>query len=177
MNSLCQILPHLCVFLVFPSDVPHQLHPTWSQNGQTIKPAVDVHLSEDGRRGFLSFETPQTKWNSRVYGMWKAEIADLNSDGFHEVILGVWTRVKRHDEPLPARAIWVLEWRDGGLREVWRGSAMALPLKDFWVEENTVWTTECKAETCFKVKNRWTGFGFMPVSRTRDPSRDRPAAW
>lgn len=150
---------------------PVILTPTWSGQDSpgTFRPRLEVHLSADKKKGFVSFEEDGKRWTSRIYAMWKAEVADLDSDGQDELILGVWSRVTRHNEPSPSRAIWVLRWDSTQLIPVWRGSAMSRPLVDFEIQRIEgrahLKTMEVADNTHFSTIYAWTGFGFRVLSR------------
>ncbi len=150
---------------------PVILYPTWSsaQSKDTFKPRLEAHFSTDKKKGFVSFEEDGKRWTSRIYAMWKADIADLDGDGIDELILGVWSRVTRHNEPSPSRAIWVLRWDSTQLTPVWRGSAMSRPLVDFEIQRTDgkaqLKTLETLENQKFSTLYRWTGFGFRVISR------------
>ena len=91
---------------------------------------VAVYLAADSQAGFLVIEREGRRWTSRIYPMWWAWPADLDGDGVDELVLGVWSRTRRHDEPSPHRAIWVVAWDGERLAPLWRGSALARPLAD-----------------------------------------------
>ncbi|MBN1652857.1 MAG: hypothetical protein JXA30_03695 [Deltaproteobacteria bacterium] len=99
--------------------------------------------------------------------MWKVDLADLDRDGTREVLLGVWLNKRRHDEPEPHRAVWVLGWDEElkALRELWRGSALARPLRDFVVREEKLVAKEKVGNRCFETIYEWTGFGFTSNRR------------
>jgi len=161
-NAQSQLTPHTEV-----------LTPAWRIGEAPFNPQLRVHLSEDRRQGFLSFEHGDHRWNSRVFGMWKVLVADLDGDGIDEVILGIWSSISRHKEPLPSRAIWVMRWDGTDLVPLWRGSAMSLPLLDFEVQkadgEAQLKTLETRKEVCFDSTYSWTGFGF--TLKDREPKK------
>lgn len=155
-------------------DVPDTvviLHPTWAriESKDTFQPRLEAHFSADKKKGFVSFEEGGKRWTSRIYAMWKADVADLDGDGIDELVLGIWSRVTRHNEPSPSRAIWVLRWDSGQLLSVWRGSAMSRPLVDFEIQRIEgiahLKTMEVADNTHFSTLYTWTGFGFRVLSR------------
>ncbi|HWN70128.1 MAG TPA: hypothetical protein VNM90_20950 [Haliangium sp.] len=91
---------------------------------------VAVYLAADARAGFLVIEHEGRRWTSRIYPLWWAEPADLDGDGVDALVLGIWSRTRRHDEPEPHRTIWVMAWNGDDLTPLWRGSALARPLAD-----------------------------------------------
>ncbi len=108
---------------------------------------------------------------SRVYRAWKAHAVDLDGDGTREIVLGIWSSQRRHDEPDPHRTIWVLRWDDDRqeLVEAWRGSALARPLVDFDVNVRHVVAYERVADDCFQTEYAWTGFGFRGINSHSRP--------
>lgn len=131
---------------------------------------VAVYLAADARAGFLVIERlighRGRRWTSRVYPMWWAQAADLDGDGVDELVLGIWSRTRRHDEPTPHRTIWVLSWNGAELAPLWRGSALARPLADaFAVDLDGDGRAELVAleragQGCMLAAYEWTGFGF-----------------
>jgi hypothetical protein len=137
---------------------------------------VAVYLAADARAGFLVIERligrliePQgRRWTSRVYPMWWAQAADLDGDGVDELVLGIWSRTRRHDEPTPHRTIWVLSWNGAELAPLWRGSALARPLADAFAADldgdgraELVALERARAgQDCVLTAYEWTGFGF-----------------
>lgn len=146
------------------------LRPRW--HGATERLAV--YMDARRSRGFLTVGHGDDPWTSRIYPMWSAMVADLDGDGHDEVVLGAWSRVRRHDEPEPHRTIWVLAWDAPGLRPLWRGSALARPLVDAAaVDLDNDATAELLAlerqdHTCWLTAYGWTGFGF--AGRARRPA-------
>jgi len=135
------------------------------------------------RRGVLQVTRGAARWTSPIYPMWKVRTADLDGDGRAEVVLGVWSWRRRHDEPLPHRSVWVLGWDGRALVELWRGSALARPLEDVDVAAPRtegggavlgaalLVAEERAGGACYRTRYRWTGFGFVGVDR-----EDRPCA-
>lgn len=152
-------------------DAPaHVLRPRW--HGTAAR--VAVYLDTAGRRGFLTVGHGQARWTSRIYPMWKAMAADLDGDGHDEILLGIWSRKRRHAEPSPHRTIWVLAWADRGLRPLWRGSALARPLVDAAAVDldgdgtAELLALERQGQACWLTAYAWTGFGF--AGRARRPA-------
>lgn len=110
------------------------------------------------------------EYTSKLYRAWKVALADLDGDGTSEVVLGVWSSTRRHDEPDPHRAVWVLAWDPvkQELREVWRGSALARPLLDFEMDASRLIALERLDGVCFRTRYQWTGFGFAARSVARE---------
>jgi hypothetical protein len=137
---------------------------------------VAVYLAADERMGFLVIDHggrhggrhDSRRWTSRIYPMWWAEAADVDGDGVDELVLGVWSRVRRHDEPSPHRSIWVLAWNGEELAPLWRGSALARPLADaFPADVDRDGRAELVAlerahagAGCVLAAYEWIGFGF-----------------
>lgn len=152
------------------------LSPTWRDARGEFAPTLEVFYSTDGSRGFLSFENPgRQRWTSRIFPMWKARIGDLDGSGRDELVLGIWSRMKRHDEPSPSRAIWVMGWEGVDLIPLWQGSAMSLPLVDFEIADvdgdgrSELLAIERRGEQCFWTLYRWNGFGFWVDARRDIP--------
>ena len=153
--------------------------------------SVAAWFDADRRRGVL-LVTPGAPgswgpggpvgWTSPLYPAWKVRAGDLDGDGRAEVVLGVWSRRKRHDEPEPHRSVWVLAWEGDRLRELWRGSALARPLADFEIEPPDrpggpalLVADERTVARCYQTRYRWTGFGFSGVDRRPVPCGGRAA--
>jgi len=150
------MVPTTSSFRVSPSQAPATL---------------EVYLSLDGKRGFFTLEhtASEEPTVSKSFPMWKAEVADLDGDGDDELVLGIWSNKKRHDEPQPHKTLWVLSW-DGHWVETWRGSALARPMSDFATGDLD---GDQRAEliSLEKVGGRWVlafyewnGFGFSGLS-------------
>jgi hypothetical protein len=139
---------------------------------------VEVHHTASAERGtdraFLRLRRDgQPDWISKVYRAWSAHTADLDGDGEAEVVLGVWSTTPRHAEPEPHRTVWVLDARDGGLYERWRGSALARPLRDVRVlpaaPADRLIALEQTGDTCTLTVYRWHGFGVVGDARRPTP--------
>jgi hypothetical protein len=122
---------------------------------------VGAWLSADRQRGFLRVR----EFISKIYPVWKVELADLDGDGTREVLLGIWSNRHRHDEPEPHRTVWVLRWQEdeGRLAETWRGSALARPMVDFSVQHEQLVAHERLGNVCWETTYEWTGFGFAAI--------------
>lgn len=124
-----------------------------------------AYIRDDRRMGVLSVES-SVRWGSQPYALWGVRAGDLDGDGSDEVLLGVWSRVRRHAEPEPHRTVWVLGWDGGQLVERWRGSALARPLVDFGARDADgdgraeLLALERSRDRCRLAAYRWTGFGF-----------------
>lgn len=128
---------------------------------------VAVYLAADARTGFLVIEDGAgRRWTSRLYPMWWAQAADLDGDGVDELVLGVWSRTRRHDEPSPHRTIWVVTWDGRTLAPLWRGSALARPLADAFPADldrdrrAELVALERARAGCVLAAYEWNGFGF-----------------
>jgi hypothetical protein len=137
---------------------------------------LEVYLSAPGTRGFVSFLRPdQTRWTSQIFPMWKARTADLDGSGEDELLLGIWSRMRRHDEPSPHRAIWVMGYRADHLYPIWQGSALSRPLIDFEVADLSgdgvfeLLAIETLDGQCSWAVYRWNGFGFWAAARDEIP--------
>jgi len=128
---------------------------------------VEAWFDDTRTRGFLRVGGH----TSKVFRAWKADVADLDGDGTQEVVLGIWSNQRRHDEPDPHRTVWVLRWDDerSALVEAWRGSALARPLRDFHTVDDELIASERVRGRCFRTTYRWTGFGFAAVESTSQP--------
>jgi hypothetical protein len=132
---------------------------------------VAVYLAADARAGFLVLEHRGRRWTSRIYPMWWAQAADLDGDGVDELVLGVWSRTRRHDEPSPHRAIWVVAWDGQTLAPRWRGSALARPLADAFTADvdrdgraELVALERAGSAACVLAGYEWNGFGFAAAA-------------
>ena len=151
--------------------VPEEVLPVrWGAEGETVP--LEIYLSAHRRRGFLSIEWAEgDRWTSAVYPMWKARAVDLNGDGEQELVMGIWSRMQRHQGPVVQRAIWVMRFDGQALVPMWQGSAMAYRLIDFEVEVQekeqggVLRALERDEGRCFRAGYRWNGFGFYGVDR------------
>lgn len=127
---------------------------------------LNAYFDDERTRGLLRVQDGDLDWTSPVYPAWKVRVADLDGDGRDEVVLGTWSTAERHDEPRPHRAVWVLGWRGDRLEELWRGSALARPMRDFSVADldddghDELLSLERVDKTCMLSAYRWSGFGF-----------------
>ena len=123
--------------------------------------ALSAWFDDARERGFVRVGS----FTSKIYRAWKVALADLDGDGTREVLLGIWSNQRRHPEPGPHRTVWVLRWHDdpGELREAWRGSALARPLRDFIVQSEQLVAHEQSAGHCCETVYQWTGFGFASL--------------
>lgn len=141
----------------------------------TLRPGqrhrVAVYLAADQSAGFLTITRQGPRWTSALYPMWWAAPADLDGDGVDEIVLGIWSRTRRHDEPEPHRAIWVLAWDGRELVPLWRGSALARPLADALVADldrdgrAELLALERAGAGCVLAAYAWNGFGFAGQAR------------
>lgn len=141
----------------------------------TLRPAerhdVAVYLSRDQRAGFVTLTRAGRRWTSAIYPMWSAAPADLDGDGVDEIVLGIWSRTRRHDEPEPHRAIWVVSWNGRDLVPLWRGSALARPLVDAFPADldrdgrAELLSLEQAGARCVLAAYAWNGFGFTGQAR------------
>ncbi len=147
--------------------------PDWSGtlriDGERLR--VDAFFDDARTQGFVRIGG----WTSRVYQAWSIALADLDDDGVDEVLLGIWSRQKRHDEPEPHRTVWVLDWDGKRLVETWRGSALARPLIDFAAVQldgngaDELIAYERDERGCWLTAYRWGGFGFYGLTRAAVP--------
>ncbi|MBA2661331.1 MAG: hypothetical protein H0U74_03500 [Bradymonadaceae bacterium] len=148
------------------------LYPRWQSANASLTPALEVFLARDARRGFVSFARDGRRWTSPIFTMWKATVADVNGDGEDELVLGMWSRARRHDESSPHRTVWVMAWADDRLVPLWRGSALSLPLVDFQLADVDgdgtfeLLAIESAGERCRWALYRWNGFGFWVDAQT-----------
>jgi hypothetical protein len=132
---------------------------------------VAVYLATDHGAGFLTVTRAGRRWTSAIHPMWWAAPADLDGDGVDEIVLGIWSRARRHDEPEPHRAIWVVAWDGRALVARWRGSALARPLADALVADldrdgrAELLALERAATGCVLAAYAWNGFGFTGRAR------------
>lgn len=148
---------------------------------QVTAPAVDADDPPPDFVGLLRPDLPLEAWfdarrhrgllrvrqhTSRLYPAYQVAVADLDGDGTREILLGIWSTTRRHDEPEPHRTVWVLAWNEARdeLIERWRGSALAWPLRDFTVHDDRLVATERLRQRCRLTTYDWTGFGFAARS-------------
>lgn len=106
-------------------------------------------LELSGGRAAL-WQGPDLVWQSPIdWQVDQAELADLNQDGFPELIMTVWRpfqpwpidRVLPHGGRIAAHRdaggqscqVILVGWRGDEFREIWAGSALARPLHEFAV--------------------------------------------
>jgi hypothetical protein len=134
---------------------------------------VDVYRSRDGQRGLLALRRAEGEPAvSRLYPLWAAYAGHLGRDGREQVVLGAWSRTRRHDEQEPHRTIWVVGWRGDRFVDLWRGSALARPLRDFRVADldgdgidELLALESRRGGGCMATAYAWTGFGFRGLAR------------
>jgi hypothetical protein len=135
-------------------------------DGDGVAETVEAYFSAGRARGFLRVRDGEAEWTSPAYRMWKVLAARLDGDAREELILGVWSDTRRHAEPEPHRAVWVLGWDGGALRELWRGSALARPLLDVSAADidgdglAELLALDVLDGVCRVAAYRWDGFGF-----------------
>ena len=140
-------------------------------NGDGEPDRVEVFLNESARRGFVMVHVGPHHVVSAVYPMWKVRTASLSRKPGAHLVVGVWSRKRRHREPQPHRTVWVLEWRNDQLVESWRGSALARPLQDFVTGDldgdglGELLALERTAKICHLTAYRFDGFGFKGLAR------------
>jgi hypothetical protein len=164
----------LALLLVAHAPVP-TLSVDADLHGDGVPARVSAYVNHERRRGVLDVTRRDERWTSPPYAMWGLRAADLDGDGADEVLLGVWSRVRRHDEPEPHRTVWVLSWQGGALVERWRGSALARPLVDFTAGDvdadgrAELVALERSGDGCRLTAYRWTGFGFVGLAGAAVP--------
>lgn len=135
---------------------------------------VALYQSRDGSRGFFTVGGPDG-YVSPIYPLWRVAAADLDGDARDEIVLGTWTRQRRHPEVEEPRSITVLGWDGQRFVERWRGSALAQPLLDFRVcdlddsVEAELLALERGRGACSLTAYAWTGFGFHGRGRRAVP--------
>jgi hypothetical protein len=135
-------------------------------DGDGVAETVEAYFTPDRTRGFLRVRDGDAEWTSPAYRMWKVFPARLDGDAREELVLGVWSDTRRHAEPEPHRAVWVLGWDGGALRELWRGSALARPLLDVSAADvdgdgiAELLAFDVLDGVCRVAAYRWDGFGF-----------------
>lgn len=132
---------------------------------------LEVYLSDDVTRGFVRLSNVAGREVvSPIYPMWTAMPARLVSGEATSLVLGVWSRVSRHDETEPHRAIWVVQLEGDAFVERWRGSALARPLLDWRAADldgdgvDELITLETQEGHCFLTAYAWREFGFHGVA-------------
>lgn len=132
---------------------------------------VSAFFDDARKRGFVQVGD----FTSKIYQAWGIAVGDLDDDGTDEVVLGIWSAQKRHDEPGPHRTIWVLKWHEDRLVEAWRGSALSRPLVEFALVDlddfgpHELAAYERGDEGCWLTAYRWRGFGFAGTTRAAVP--------
>ena len=140
-------------------------------DGDGAEESTDVFRSRDGRRGFLAIGQSPNQTVSPIYPFWTAIPATLEGSDHSDVLLGVWSHMPRHDEPVPHRALWVVGLGEEQFVERWRGSALARPLIDFRAVDlddspgDEVLALEHQYGNCYLTGYQWTGFGFNGLAR------------
>jgi hypothetical protein len=139
----------------------------------------------------------QTRWQSpRAWQVAQAQITDLNRDGHPEAALLVWRPFKPwpvdawlpnggrisnfHDSNGQSCHIILIGWKRGAFRELWAGSAMANPVKDFVAADllgnGRQYLVALEGEyddppsaPAQRLKVwEWNGFGFVVVNELKD---------
>jgi len=119
------------------------------------------------------------RWTSPLLPAFSLHVGDLDGAGADEVVLGVWSWRRRHNEPQPHRAVWVLAWSGAKLQERWRGSALARPLVDLRVRDldgdgrAELLSLERGGQGITTGVYRFDGFGFVGL----DAVGPAPEAW
>lgn len=136
---------------------------------------LEVYLDREKGRGFFTIGQGEVRFTSPVLALFKVMTADVDGDGDDEIVLGILSRTKRHDEPSPHRTLWVMSWDGSRLSPRWRGSALARPLLDavpFDADGDgrvEVLAAERAKDVCSLTLHRWNGFGFSGIATTRAP--------
>jgi len=139
--------------------------------GDGVAERIEVYLSPDRASGFLHVVRPADDWTSPIWPLWKAAPARLDGDLRTELVLGVRARSRREPEVEPHRTIRVLGADGRGLRELWRGSALARPLLDFTIGDvdhdglDELISLDALGGRCWVTAYRWNGFGFYGLAR------------
>lgn len=110
--------------------------------------------------GKLMWEGVPSRWNP-----WKLEIADVDGDGKHEIIIGIIKSTKFF--PKPHNCLFIYDWKNGHAFPKWLGSSLGKPFTDFLFADldNMVGDELIALETNLDGKKslavyRWNSFGF-----------------
>lgn len=142
---------------------------------------VRAYLDAGTQRGFVTVGEGEARFVSPVYALWSVSAADFDGDGTDELLLGIWSSTKRHEEPEPHRTLWVLRWDGHALVPLWRGSALSRPLRSAMparLDEDgraDLLALERQHDTCSVAAYAWTGFGFAVAARRSVPCSFRLA--
>lgn len=104
-------------------------------------------------------------WKQGNLNPWKLQTADVDGDGRHEVVVGVWKKSPR--DPVMARRVFVYSWDGKRLAPKWLGSRLARRFDDFALADvnGDGWWELAALETVPDGKHRvalyrWRSFGF-----------------
>ncbi|MDX9723270.1 MAG: hypothetical protein RBU37_21135 [Myxococcota bacterium] len=132
---------------------------------------LSYHRNKESQQAFMEIEEEGRRWSTGMYTSYDLSCADIDADGCSDVVLGVWSTKRRHNEPEPHRTVWVLSWRHPGLTERWRGSALSRPLHAFALANvddepaDELLSLERSASACTLNAYSWNGFGFRLRAR------------
>ena len=104
-------------------------------------------------------------WRQKRLNPWKLRIADVNGDGKHEIIAGVWKKSPK--DPIMAKRTFVYSWNGKRMLPKWLGSRLARRFDDFTLADinSDGWDELLALEVAPKGKHRvsvyrWRCFGF-----------------
>lgn len=118
------------------------------------------------------------------YKPWKLMIADLEGDGFLEIVVGV-ERITKYT-PVVHKCLFVLRFDGKKIQRKWMGSSMGRPLVDFTfakrVKDNKNFDQLITLETNLESQGvasvwKWHGFGFRKVDAAGTWSSPRNFVW
>jgi hypothetical protein len=130
-----------------------------------------LYLDGTSRRGFVTVGEGPGRYVSEVYALWKAMVADLDGDGVDEIVLGVWSQKPVPGEPSPHRTLWAMRWDGARIVPIWRGSALARPLRDAMLSDldgqpgDELLALDTVRGVCSLTVYRFGGFGFHGIGR------------
>ena len=95
---------------------------------------ITYRSRQDGRPmggDIVVFQGERLLWRQSKLNPWKLEIADLDSDGRQEILVGVWKKSPK--DPVMAKRVFIYNWNGKRLTPRWLSSRLSRRFTDFTV--------------------------------------------